>query len=277
MDGSIGSLSSKQKNLGQNFLTDRYVANRIIETIPQGTSKVIEIGPGKGILTEMMLTKGIKVMAIEIDNRLSRYLKDKFKGYDLELINDDIMNHLDGNLLKRGDYIISNLPFYLSSNFILRLLEKIEYPFEKKYEFCGATIMFQKEFANRLLSHPGSKDYSRISISTRSKLDITYSMDVDRTSFDPMPVVDATVVVMKEKDQMLPKFDGRIFEVILERCFANRRKKIKNLIPKEINGHSVNIELLHIWIQDRGFDQLRPENLSIFDYIDLSNEVSQLI
>ena len=268
--------SSGKKELGQNFLTDKFISSQIADSIPTGTCEVLEIGPGRGILTEAILARGFKVTAVEIDGEMVSYLKDRFYRSDLEVINADIMDYIKEKHLKVGRYIISNLPFNISSQFMMRMLELIPYPFEPQYEFCGATLMFQKEFARRLTSHSGSKDYSRITVSTSTKMYVEHLMDVGRSSFDPIPEVDASVVVLRAKEDIIPIKDTSVFEKVVERCFMSRRKKMKNLVPGELlKNRGDKVQLIQ-WMRVRNMDDLRPENMSVEYFVELANQISSM-
>jgi 16S rRNA (adenine1518-N6/adenine1519-N6)-dimethyltransferase len=268
------TMPGPKHSLGQNFLRNNSIARRIVDTIPKGTRTVIEIGPGLGILTGPIVERGYSLLAYEIDTRYSSILKEKFGGLaNVEIVNDDAMKMIDGETLRQGNYLVSNLPFNISSAIIGRMLDLTKYPFEDGYGFCGATLMFQKEFAERMLSNPGSRTYSRLSVSFQSKLQGRVIAEVDRRDFYPEPEVDALVMVIEErKDPLVSISDTCLFERIVNASFAQRRKQLKNTLI------SLGIERSMVLrsLAEEGFTSKRPEVLSVEDFIKLSNSLHSI-
>jgi 16S rRNA (adenine1518-N6/adenine1519-N6)-dimethyltransferase len=150
------------------------------------------------------------------------------------------------------------------------MLDLTKYPFEDGYGFCGATLMFQKEFADRMLSEPGSRTYSRLSVSFRSKLQGRVIAEIDRRDFYPVPEVDASVMIIEERTgPKVPISDTCLFERIVNASFAQRRKQLKNTLMSLGIERSMVLKVL----ADEGFASKRPEVLSVEDFIKLSNSL----
>ena len=185
----------KQKMLGQNFLIDSNISKRIVDSaeISEG-EKVLEIGPGRGALTELLSSKG-NLIAIEKDKWLAVVLKQKFKE-NVEIIEGDILKWNVPPI----DVIVANLPYSISSPILFRLFN---------YEWTRAILMFQEEFANRLVAKPGSKIYGRLSVMANHFVDTKKLFKVSKTAFQPQPKIHSQVVklVRREPDYTLDDFD----------------------------------------------------------------------
>jgi 16S rRNA (adenine1518-N6/adenine1519-N6)-dimethyltransferase len=263
-------------SLGQNFLKDRSIARRIVDTIPQKPVTIIEIGPGLGILTDLMVERGYDLRAYELDQRCFRILKERYKGNDKVIIeNRDIMDVLCKEDLALGHYIVSNLPFNISSAIISRILDLTHYPFQEDYRFCGATLMFQKEFADRLMADHGTKAYGRLSITFKSKLEAHRVLEVNRSCFHPEPKVDASVLVLGRRMEPLRVInDTALFERILKTAFAGRRRQLKNSLNSGSMGLRLDKMKVEKVLADMGMDRKRPEEIPADDFICLANRLS---
>jgi len=255
-----------RKELGQHFLTDRGVARAMARTIPKDIGSVLEIGPGPGILTEEVLRLGFDVTAVEIDPRFSDLLRTRYRDNDkVQIIQGDILDLLTKEKIDTYSYIVSNLPFNISTPLITRLLDMLPYPWEDGYSFGGATIMFQKEYAQRLMARHRSKEYGRLTVMFKVKLDASLLMEVPRVDFDPQPEVDASVLIIRRREPPFERIDDpTLFDHIVRESFQRRRKKMKN-IPIGANE-----------VLDRmAKADLRPEDLSISDFISLANHMAK--
>ncbi len=243
----------KQKMLGQNFLIDSNISKRIVDSaeISEG-EKVLEIGPGRGALTELLSSKG-NLVAIEKDKWLAVVLKQKFKE-DVEIIEGDILKWDVPPI----DVIVANLPYSISSPILFRLFN---------YEWTRAVLMFQEEFANRLVAKPGSKIYGRLSVMANHFVDTKKLFKVSKTAFQPQPKIHSQVVklVRREPDYKLDDFD--IFEKVVKSIFTHRRKKIRNCIKLTFP----NLDLDNLNYMD-----LRAEILTPSEIAELSNSIFQL-
>lgn len=230
-----------QKELGQNFLTDRAVVSGIADECCEGMSKtILEIGPGLGVLTYDLASRYENVIALEIDEKLLpvlNYTLSEFKN--VKVINTDVMKADLESLLapyfgEGGVSVCANLPYYITSPILMRLLES-ELPFDY------ITIMIQKEVAERLCAKPGGKDCGAITLAVayRGEAELLFNVPADR--FLPAPKVDSAVVRIKmfKQKPIVPKDEKMLFSVI-RAAFAQRRKTLVNAlsagfpqIPKE--------------------------------------------
>ena len=243
----------KQKMLGQNFLIDSNISKRIVDSaeISEG-EKVLEIGPGRGALTELLSSKG-NLIAIEKDKWLSVVLKQKFKE-NVEIIEGDILKWDVPPI----DVIVANLPYSISSPILFRLFN---------YEWTRAVLMFQEEFANRLVAKPGSKIYGRLSVMANHFVDTKKLFKVSKTAFQPQPKIHSQVVklVRREPDYALDDFDT--FEKVVKSIFTHRRKKVRNCIK---------LTFPNLVLDNLNYMDLRAEILTPSEIAELSNSIFQL-
>ena len=243
----------KQKMLGQNFLIDSNISKRIVDSaeISEG-EKVLEIGPGRGALTELLSSKG-NLIAIEKDKWLAVVLKQKFKE-NVEIIEGDILKWNVPPI----DVIVANLPYSISSPILFRLFN---------YEWTRAVLMFQEEFANRLVAKPGSKIYGRLSVMANHFVDTKKLFKVSKTAFQPQPKIHSQVVklVRREPDYTLDDFDT--FEKVVKSIFTHRRKKIRNCIK---------LTFPNLDFDNLNYMDLRAEILTPSEIAELSNSIFQL-
>ena len=243
----------KQKMLGQNFLIDSNISKRIVDSaeISEG-EKVLEIGPGRGALTELLSSKGT-LIAIEKDKWLAVVLKQKFKE-NVEIIEGDILKWDVPPI----DVIVANLPYSISSPILFRLFN---------YEWTRAVLMFQEEFANRLVAKPGSKIYGRLSVMANHFVDTKKLFKVSKTAFQPQPKVHSQVVklVRREPDYALDDFDT--FEKVVKSIFTHRRKKVRNCIK---------LTFPNLVLDNLNYMDLRAEILTPSEIAELSNSIFQL-
>jgi len=233
--------------IGQNFLIDKKVAERELEYASiEKNDVVLEIGPGKGIITKLLSEKAQKVIAIEIDEKLVSELKE-FLPDNVLLISGDALK-VDFDLLPKFNKIVSNLPFHISSPITFKLLD---------FDFSLAVLIYQKEFAERMVAKSGSKDYSRISVGVYYRSICEIMETVHRSLFIPQPKIDSCVVRLQPRSS--PPFsilDEKFFFDLTRELFNHRRKKIKNTIKKVYK-----IELEDIPFQNRRVEEISPEQI----------------
>jgi len=205
-----------RKSMGQHFLIDHSVIERQVgyANIKKG-ERVLEIGPGLGFLTGELIKAGAKVIAIEQDPKFCEYLGGKFDG-SLELIEGDATK-VD---LPDFDKVVSNLPYQISSEITFRILE------QKKFNL--AVLMYQKEFAERMVAGEASTLYGRLSVMAAYRADCEILEIVNRRAFWPQPKVDSAVVLMKGRAPRFQPRDERMFVDVVRVLFSHRRKKISN-------------------------------------------------
>lgn len=231
--------------LSQNFLIDERVAERQIKYADLNEKDVVlEIGAGKGILTKK-IAKIAKVIAVEIDKKFISILKNID---NVEVINEDFLK-LDLNELNFNK-VISNIPYHISSPITFKLLEK-------KFEM--GILMYQKEFAERMVAIPGTKNYSRLSVMVYYRADCFLLEKVPKSAFYPVPKVDSYMVKIIPVGRRF-EVDENLFERVVKSLFCHRRKKIKNSLV--IDGLLSKEDAEKIIYGDRRGDSLTPEEIA---------------
>ena len=186
-----------KKSLGQNFLIDLNVLNKIVNIINIKNKNVVEIGPGKGALTEIILSKNPKsLIVIEKDNKLSENLKFKYhKNKKINIFNEDILKFKLEDKVKKNSIIFGNLPYNISSQILVKIIKfKID-----PVKYSDLIFMFQKELANRISGKFGTKDYGRLAVLANYNLNIFKKFDVSPNCFFPKPKVVSSVLHFKKK------------------------------------------------------------------------------
>ncbi len=253
------------KSLGQNFLTDKNIIDKIVEGTQIGEEDlVIEIGPGIGVLTRELAVVAKKVIAIEIDKKLIPILEDTLKDLEnIEVVNQDVLK-VDMNKLitEAGTFenvrIVGNLPYYITTPIIMKLLEE-QAPIE------SITVMMQKEVAERLKSGPGSKVYGAISVAVQYYCDVEYLFTVTRDVFYPPPKVDSAVIRLDIKDEKPVKdVNEDKFWQCIKKAFSQRRKTLGNSL---IGVDGLNKEEVKDLLEKVEIDEKRrAETLSIEEF-----------
>ena len=257
------------KNLGQNFLTDKNIIDRIIEGSEIGPEDlVIEIGPGIGVITREAAAAAKKVIAVEIDEDLLPILQYTLGDLNnVEVVNQDILKTDLREIIDRQDFsgrvrVIGNLPYYITTPIIMKLLE----------DNTGAetiTVMIQKEVADRLKAAPGKKECGAISLMVQYFAEVSEIVKVPRTVFVPQPKVDSTVLrldVRREKPVMVE--DEEYFFKVIKAGFAQRSKTVANSLS--VLGDVSREEILNA-LEKAGIDPVRRgETLSLGEYAALS-------
>lgn len=236
-----------KSKLGQNFLTDKNIAKRETQYAEiSDKDTVLEIGPGKGILTDILAEKAKKVIAIEYDKKLISDLEKILPG-NVELIHGDAVR-IDFNALPKFNKVVSNLPFQISSKITFKLLD---------YDFDIAVLIYQKEFASRMIANVGTKDYSRLSVNVFYKAYCDILETIPKCCFNPMPKVDSCIVkLIPKKKPAFRVIDEKFFFEFIRNLFNNRRKKINNIIHR---FYKINID--KIPFSNNRAEELTPEQL----------------
>ena len=246
-----------KKHLGQHFLTDESIAQKIADSLSLiGYKDVLEIGPGMGVLTKYLLKKDITTHVIEIDSESVDYLKNNYLNLANRIIEKDFLKY-DLNLVFKNKpfTIIGNFPYNISSQILFKTLElRHQIP-----EFSG---MFQKEVAMRICSKEGSKVYGILSVLTQAFYNADYLFTVPPTVFNPPPKVDSGVLLLKRKDNFALPCDETLFFKVVKTSFQQRRKTLRNSL-KPFNL-SDNLKANTIFGQ-------RPEQLSVTQFIELTS------
>lgn len=248
-----------KKNLGQHFLKDRTIAERIAGTLTgNGYSTVLEIGPGTGILTEFLLERNFSdFRVIEIDNESVHFLKERFTE-SIEIIRGDFLE-LDIDSCFSGKFaVIGNFPYNISSQILFKVLDHKE----KIAEVCG---MFQKEVAERICASPGSKTYGILSVLIQAFYSAEYLFTVQETVFVPPPKVKSGVIRLKRNKVTDLGCDEILFKRVVKACFNQRRKTLRNSVRSAFT------------LKNEDYPDFgeRPERLSVDRFVRLTNWISE--
>lgn len=221
----------QKKSLGQVFLKVQWPIDKIVEHIQQkSVTRVLEIGPGGGVLTKAMVEAGLKVTSVEKDDRLIERLKDYFynslgvKPDQFDLVHQDVLKFDLGAWLaasKEPTLIVGNIPYNISSPILMWLMPHL-------HQVAGACFLVQLEFGQRLSSKPSQKSYGSLSVFAQLRARVELLFKVDRTCFQPVPKVDSAVVALEGKaDQLDPKLLQKV-ELLTRTVFTQRRKMLRN-------------------------------------------------
>lgn len=261
------------KNLGQNFLVDREALEDIVKGA-QVTSEdlVIEIGPGLGTLTKLLLEKAKKVICIELDKKMVKVLKDRFIAYNnLEIINEDVLKLDLKNLIKsekekeiKSVKIVANLPYYITTPIIMMLIEN-------ELDIESITVMIQKEVAERLVAIPGTKLAGAITYTVYYYCESKRIREVENTSFVPVPEVTSEVINLKlRKDPTVQVRDKKVMFKMIKCAYMQRRKTLLNSLVSVgiFKNKESGIEIL----KKLGLKQdVRAENLTVEDFAKITD------
>ncbi len=242
------------RSRGQHFLVDARVAARQIDHADLRASEVVlEIGPGLGVLTRRLVERAKRVVAIESDRRFAEYLRTAVP--DAEILHGDALK-VDW---PRFDVMVSNLPYQISSPLTFRLLET---PFDR------AVLMYQWEFARRMVAEPGTSDYSRLSVGVHVRAACTILERVPRNAFHPQPKVDSALVRLEPRPSPFPIADPEVYDAVVAALFEHRRKTVENglrLAWSSFAGSPGAFEtrLRDLPFRGRRVEELRPEDLEV--------------
>ena len=250
-----------KKFLGQHFLTDLSVARRIADTVDACPDvPVLEVGPGMGVLTQYLLQKGREFKVVEIDFDSVPYLHEHFPQLGDNIIEGDFLQ-MDLRMVFQGRPFVltGNYPYNISSQIFFKMLENRDL-------IPCCTGMIQKEVAERMAATPGSKAYGVLSVLVQAWYDVEYLFTVDEHVFNPPPKVKSAVIRLKRNDKSALGCDEALFRRIVKTVFTMRRKMMRNGM-KQILGKDSPM------LADPLFT-LRPEQLSVQDYVELTNRVA---
>ena len=256
-----------KKSLGQNFLIDENVLNKIVSLIKIENKSILEIGPGTGNLTSYILKNNPKkLIVIEKDKELIIFLKKKFEE-KIEIINEDILKINEKNLDKEKLIVFGNLPYNISTEILTKWILNLK---NKIFWFDSLILMFQKEVADRIISNFNSSKYGRLSVLANWKLDVEKVFDISPNCFYPKPKVESSLLFFRPKKIFYQFENPRNLEKVTRVFFNQRRKKLKkpfNLLFKDNTNilNNLKIDL-----------NLRPQNLNHDIYYELTKEYEKL-
>jgi 16S rRNA (adenine1518-N6/adenine1519-N6)-dimethyltransferase len=258
----IPDLPTPNKRLGQNFLIDPNIVRKIVALAELSPNDhVLEIGPGRGILTEALSRTAGHVTAIEVDSRLHAYLETKQAELpNVELVCDDALAYPVENL-PMGTVVVANLPYYISTPVLFRLLDQ-------RGRFPRMVLMLQDEVADRLVAQPGGSEYGVLSVMAQYAADITKAFRVSAQCFRPRPDVASAVVRlgMKECTRLSPKEEVTL-RALVKAAFAHRRKTLVNSLRDE--GYELHPVIQRLQRLDIALAR-RAETLSVEEFLRLA-------
>ena len=255
-----------KKSLGQNFLIDREVLEKITNVVQIKDKTILEVGPGTGNLTSFILKKNPKKMfVIEKDDDLSVNLNKIFKD-QLTIINDDILQVDENLIFKNKVTVFGNLPYNISTEILSKWITQTK----DEFWFNNLILMFQKEVADRIISKFNNLDYGRLSILSNWKLNVKKICDIKPESFSPRPKIDSSLLYFSPKKNFLKIKDPKNLEKITRIFFRHRRKMLKSPFNLIFNGDQKILDKLSINLN------LRPQNLDFSTYYELTREYENL-
>jgi 16S rRNA (adenine1518-N6/adenine1519-N6)-dimethyltransferase len=250
-----------KKKFGQNFLTDRYFISKIINEIyPKQDDHILEIGPGKGAITEPILKKINHISVVEIDPDMIKILKHKVNTKNISILAEDVLD-IDNEFFVKFNKIIGNLPYYIATEIILKLT-KIYSSSSELY------FMVQKEVAERVTAKPSNKTFGRLSVILQYYFDTELLFQIPPEAFSPQPKVTSAFIRLVRKKRVSPKVINKdSFEKIVKVAFSQKRKTIKNNFKNILfDKDFFNLEIS---------PKIRSEALTIDQFIKLENYVTQ--
>ena len=245
-----------KKALGQHFLTDQSIAKGIVDAL-RG-EKVLEVGPGMGVLTQYLLPiRGKNLKAVEIDTESVAYLKSHFPELGENLVAGDFLKMNMGTLFD-GEYsVIGNFPYNISSQIFFKILEHRD-------RIPEVVCMIQKEVAERIAEKPGTKTYGILSVFLQAWYDIEYLFTVGTGAFNPPPKVQSAVIRLTRNGRTSLGCDEKLFRMVVKTAFGQRRKTLRNSLKPIIASTGAAVDTT-----DPVFD-LRPERLGVDDFVALT-------
>ncbi|MCF0199135.1 MAG: 16S rRNA (adenine(1518)-N(6)/adenine(1519)-N(6))-dimethyltransferase RsmA [Bacteroidaceae bacterium] len=260
-------LVKPKKFLGQHFLKDLDIARRIADTVDACPElPVLEVGPGMGVMTQFLVQKPRPLKVVEIDFESVAYLREHFPALEENIVEDDFLKmHLDRTFGGAPFVLTGNYPYNISSQIFFKMLE-----FKHLIPCC--TGMIQKEVAERIAATPGSKTYGILSVLIQAWYSVEYLFTVDEHVFNPPPKVKSAVIRMTRNEVTDLGCDENLFRRVVKTTFNQRRKTLRNNIRPLLA--ELGIDTQAPFLQDSLFQQ-RPEQLSVQQFIDLTNLVDQ--
>jgi len=253
-------LVKAKKHLGQHFLKDLNIAQKIADTLSLANyKKVVEIGAGMGVLTQFLLKKDTEVYVVEIDKESVAYLEAHYPELRGKIIADDFLKYDIAGFLREPFAIIGNFPYNISTQIVFKLLELRDYV----PEFSG---MFQKEVAERICEREGSKTYGILSVLVQAFYEATYLFTVSEGVFNPPPKVKSGVLRLVRKPNYHLDCDEALFFTIVKTAFNQRRKTLRNSLKPLLTNESLKKNSI--------FDK-RPEQLPWQDFVFITKEISR--
>jgi 16S rRNA (adenine1518-N6/adenine1519-N6)-dimethyltransferase len=256
------SLVRAKKHLGQHFLTDKNIAAKIVDSLQLtvGYNKVLEVGPGMGILSDFLLQKAnLQIYLIDIDTESYEFLQKKYPQLGERLINDDFLEMDFSKIFKEPFGIIGNFPYNISSQILFKVLDN-------RQQVVEVVGMFQKEVAERCSAKAGSKEYGILSVFLQAYYKVEYLFTVKAGVFNPPPKVLSAVIRLTRNGAERLDCDEKLFWQVVKAGFNQRRKTLRNALSSLINKEKMT---------DEPALDLRAERLSVDDFVNLTKKISE--
>jgi len=257
----VGGIKVKaKKHLGQHFLTDENIAQKIANTLTlQGYKNVLEIGPGMGVLTKYLIEKPIEVVAMDLDSESVTYLINNYPNENLQILEADFLKSDGADIFGDEQYAVTgNFPYNISTQIVFKAIENRD----QVPEFTG---MFQKEVAQRICAKEGNKTYGILSVLTQAFFNAEYLFTVKPGVFNPPPKVDSGVLRLTRKENYELPCDEKLLFKVVKTGFQQRRKTLRNSLK--------SFNLSNKLKEDSIFGQ-RPEQLTVAQFISLTQKIA---
>ena len=255
-----------KKSLGQNFLINKDIIDKIIQTTPITNNEILEVGPGTGNLTkEILKNKPSKMYLVEKDTFLADSLKENLDE-NVAIFNEDILKFNESSLSKNKVIVFGNLPYNISTEILSKWITNLK----KDYWFSDLVLMFQKEVADRIIAQFNTSTYGRLSILANWRLNIKKICDISPECFSPRPKIQSTLIHFTPKKDFAEIKDPTNLEKITRIFFNHRRKMLKKPFNQIFNGNTDLLNKLNINLN------LRPQNLDFETYYKLTIEYENL-
>ena len=246
-----------KKHLGQHFLKDENIARKIVASLPENSSRILEIGPGTGVLTKYLLEmEGKTCYFIDTDREAVSFLMQHFPNHTGKFILGNFLNYDTSGLFEENFDIIGNFPYNISSQIFFKVLEH-------RNQVMTVVCMLQKEVAERLVSGPGSKKYGILSVFLQAYYRLEYLFTVNETVFNPPPKVKSAVIRLKRNEIAQLDCNEELFFRVVKAAFNQRRKTIRNSLRSFYIDYSRGLTDL---------EQKRPEQLGVAEFVRLTKE-----
>ena len=255
------SFVKAKKHLGQHFLRDDNIAIKIVQSVDKSLSNsLIEIGPGTGVLTKFLINENYNLKLIEIDSESVNYLVSILKFDSDNILEGDFLKMKIDNIFNNQFSIIGNFPYNISTQIIFKVLEN-------KDQVVQVIGMFQKEVAERICEKKGTKKYGILSVLTQAYYNVDYLFEVPPSVFNPPPKVQSAVIKLVRIDNISKNYNEELFYKIVKLSFQQRRKTLRN---------SLKIFNIPLNLREDAIFGLRPEQLSVRDFINLTNLIANI-
>ena len=251
-----------RKRFGQHFLTDQLIIDQIISAVaPQKNERIVEIGPGTGVLTKPLLAQVQELDVIELDRDLAESLRRNYSPDILHVHEIDVLKFSFRSMVNKNEKIrlIGNLPYNISTPLIFHILEESDV-------ISDMTFMLQKEVADRIAAEAGTRQYGRLSVMLQYQCDTEFLFDVPPEAFDPPPKVMSTVLRLVPKKEPLQLKDKQLFSKLVKQAFSQRRKTLHNVLKDFVDDSE--LEKVGLSPSDRA-DTVRLQN-----YVTLANNLA---